>query len=56
MNFSMSIGVAGFGIAAHVSREDGYPRMARIIKAGQPSFQAENLPQRCLPGRAFCPA
>jgi hypothetical protein len=50
-----SIGVAGFGIAAHVSRHDGYSRTARIIEAGQPSFQAEGLPSRCLPAGAFCP-
>jgi hypothetical protein len=50
------IGVASLGIAAHVSRDDGYPNTARIIKAGQPSFQAEGSSSRCPPGKVFCPA
>jgi hypothetical protein len=51
-----SIGVTGFGIAAHVSRDDGYSTTARIIKAGQPGFQVEGLPSRCLSGKVLCPA
>ena len=49
-----SIGIAGFGIAAHINVDDGYSKTARIIKAGQPSFQAEGLPSRCPPGRSLC--
>jgi hypothetical protein len=51
-----SIGVAGFAIATHVGRDDEYSTTARIIKASQPSFQAESLPLRCPPAKAFCPA
>ena len=52
----VSIGVAGFSIAAHVGDDDGYSTTARIIKASQPSFKAESLPLRCPSARAFCPA
>jgi hypothetical protein len=48
------IGVAGFGIASHVSGGDGYSSAARIIKATQPGFQAEGSPSRCQLGS--CPA
>jgi hypothetical protein len=51
-----SIGVAGLGIAARVSSDDGNSRTAHVIKAGQPSFRADGLPSRCLSSRAFCPA
>jgi hypothetical protein len=51
-----SIGIAGLGIAAHVSVDDGYSRTAPIIKAGQPNFHAESPPSPRLPGKAFCPA
>jgi hypothetical protein len=51
-----SIGVAGLGIAARASGDDGYSTTARVIKAGQPSFRADGLPSRCPSSRAFCPA
>jgi hypothetical protein len=51
-----SIGIAGLGIAARVSGDDGYSRTAHVIKAGQPNFRADGLPSRCPSGRAFCPA
>lgn len=36
-----SIGVAGIAIATHVGRDDSsYSTTARILKTGQPSFQA----------------
>jgi hypothetical protein len=54
-----SIGVAGLGIAAHLSVVDRYSRTARtarIVRAGQPSIQAGRLPSRCLHEKAFCAA
>jgi hypothetical protein len=30
------IAVAGFGISAHTSSDDGYAQTARVIKAGKP--------------------
>ena len=47
-----SIGVVGLGIAARVSADDSYSKSARVIKAGQPTFQAES--SRCLPARSVC--
>ncbi|WP_213771835.1 hypothetical protein [Bradyrhizobium sp. dw_78] len=49
-----AIGVAGFGISARFSADDGYSQAAHLIKAGKPSYRADGLPLRCLPGRVSC--
>jgi hypothetical protein len=49
-----SIGVTGFGILSRISAGDRYSQTARVVKAGTPSFQAEDLPSRCLPARSLC--
>jgi len=49
-----SIVVAGLGILARIDVGDQYSQAARVVKAGAPSFQAEGIPSRCLPGRSLC--
>jgi hypothetical protein len=34
-----SIGVAGFGIAAHFQASDRYSEMAQVVKAGKPGLR-----------------
>lgn len=42
-----SIGIAGFGIAAHFKAGDQYLQMAHVVKAGKPSMRfAAALPAR----------